>query len=130
MMGMLKKISAAPSPQMDQLETQIYYAFGISGNLTVEGETLEQILLEILEKRGLKKWWDPFQKNFLPDISLGAIFDALGKIGTKESMDVLNKLEKSLKGPLSPKLKEALKKIEERMRTSTKQQTPNPKSQK
>ena len=58
---------------MDQLETQIYYAFGTSGNLTVEGKTLEQILLEILEKRGLKKWWDPFQKNFLTDRSLGAI---------------------------------------------------------
>jgi HEAT repeat protein len=130
MMEMLKKISAAPSPQMDQLETQIYYALGISGNLTVEGKTLEQILLEILEKRGLKKWWDPFRKNFLTDSSLEAIFDALGKIGTKESMDVLSKLEKSLKVPLSPKLKEALKKIEERMRTSNKQQTPNSKSQK
>jgi hypothetical protein len=114
MMGMLKKISAAPSPQMDQLETQIYYAFGTSGNLTIEGRTLEQILLEILEKRGLKKWWDPFQKNFLNDSSLGAIFDALGKIGTKESADVLNKFGKSLKGSLSPKSKEALKKIGER----------------
>jgi HEAT repeat protein len=114
MMGMLKKISAAPSPQMDQLETQIYYAFGTSRNLTIEGRTLEQILLEILEKRGLKKWWDPFQKNFLKDSSLGAIFDALGKIGTKESADVLNKFGKSLKGPLSPKSKEALKKIGER----------------
>ena len=114
MMGKLKQISTTPSPNMDQLETQIYYAFGTSGNLTVEGKTLEQILLETLEKRGLKKWWDPFQKNFLTDRSLGAIFDALGKIGTKESANVLNKLEKSLKGPLIPKMKETLKKIGER----------------
>jgi len=114
MMGKLKQISTTPSPNMDQLETQIYYAFGTSGNLTVEGKTLEQILLEILEKRGLKKWWDPFQKNFLTDRSLGAIFDALGKIGTKESANVLNKLEKSLKDPLIPKMKETLKKIGER----------------
>jgi len=114
MMGKLKQISTTPSPNMDQLETQIYYAFGTSGNLTVEGKTLEQILLEILEKRGLKKWWDPFQKNFLTDRSLGAIFDALGKIGTKESANILNKLEKSLKGPLIPKMKETLKKIGER----------------
>ena len=114
MMGKLKQISTTPSPHMDQLETQIYYAFGTSGNLTVEGKTLEQILLEILEKRGLKKWWDPFQKNFLTDRSLGAIFDALGKIGTKESANILNKLEKSLKGPLIPKMKETLKKIGER----------------
>ncbi len=121
MMGMLKKISAAPSPPMDQLETQIYYAFGTSGNLTVEGKTLEHILLEILEKRGLKKWWDPFQKNFLTDSPLGAIFDALGKIGTKESMDTLNKLQKSVKGPLIPKVKEALKKIEERTALSKSQ---------
>jgi hypothetical protein len=114
MMGKLKQISTTPSPHMDQLETQIYYAFGTSGNLTVEGKTLEQILLETLEKRGLKKWWDPFQKNFLTDRSLGAIFDALGKIGTKESANVLNKLEKSLKDPLIPKMKETLKKIGER----------------
>ena len=33
MMGMLKQISTTPSPKMDQLETQIYYAFGTSGNL-------------------------------------------------------------------------------------------------
>jgi hypothetical protein len=114
MMGKLKQISTTPSPNMDQLETQIYYAFGTSGNLTLEGKTLEQILLEILEKRGLKKWWDPFQKNFLTDRSLGAIFDALGKIGTKESANVLNKFEKSLKDPLIPKMKETLKKIGER----------------
>ena len=79
MMGMLKQISATPSPQMDQLETQIYYAFGISGNLTIEGRTLEQILLEMLEKRGLKKWWDPFQKNPLTDSSSGSHLRCLGK---------------------------------------------------
>ncbi len=114
MMGMLKEVSTGPSPQLDQLETQIFYAFGTAGNLTVEGRTLEQILLEAIEKRGLKKWWDPFQKNLLGDITLGAICDALGKIGTEESIPVLNKLEKSLKGPLIPKVKEALRKIEER----------------
>jgi HEAT repeat protein len=114
MMGMLKEVLTAPSPQMDQLETQIFYAFGTAGNLTVEGRTLEQILLEAIEKRGLKKWWDPFQKNLLGDITLGAICDALGKIGTEESIPFLNKLEKSLKGPLIQKVKEALKKIEER----------------
>jgi hypothetical protein len=114
MMSMLKQISAAPSPQMDQLETQIYYAFGTSGNLMIEGRTLEQILLEILEKRGLKKWWDPFQKDLLTDSSLGAICDALGKIGTLESIQALNKLERSVGSLLIPKVKEALKKIGER----------------
>jgi hypothetical protein len=114
MMGMLKEISTAPSPQMDQLEIQIYYAFGTSGNLMIEGRTLEQILLGVLEKRGLKKWWDPFQKDLLTDSSLAAIFDALGKIGTLESIQALNKLEKSVRSPLIPKVKEALKKIGER----------------
>jgi hypothetical protein len=122
MMGMLKQISATPSPKMDQLETQIYYAFGTSGNLNTEGRTLEQILLEILEKRGLKKWWDPFQKDLLKDSSLGAICDALGKIGTEESIQILNRLEKSVKSPLIPKVKEALKKIGERTVISTRKQ--------
>ncbi len=114
MMGILKKISLASSPQTDPMETQIYHAFGIAGNLTIEGRSLEQVLLEILEKKGLKKWWDPFPKNLLTERSLGAILDALGKIGTKESAQLLNKLERSLKGPLTPKLKEALTKIGER----------------
>ncbi len=119
MIERLKQLSVEPSPQMDQIETQIYYAFGASGNLTVEGKTLEQILLEVLEKRGLKKWWDPFQKNLLTESSLGAICDTLGKIGTKESAQVLNKLGKSIRSPLSQKAKEVLKKIEERTLIST-----------
>ena len=122
MMEMLKKMSIAPSPRLDQLETQIYHAFGTSGNLTVEGKTLEQILIEVLEKRGFKKWWDPFQKDLLTDKSLGAIIDALGKIGTKESAQTLNKLEKSIKSPLIPKVKEAIMKIGERTVISTRKQ--------
>ena len=114
MMDILKKISLASSPQMNPMETQIYSAFGIAGNLTIAGRSLEQILLEILEKRGLKKWWDPFQKNLLTERTLGAILDALGKIGTQESADFLNRLEGSLKGPLTAKLKETLTKIGER----------------
>ena len=114
MIDILKKMPLASSPQTNPMETQIYTAFGIAGNLTIEGRSLEQVLLEILEKRGLKKWWDPFQKNLLTERSLGAILDALGKIGAENSAEFLNKLEKSLKGPLAPKLKEALTKIGER----------------
>ena len=122
MIGMLNQASETPSPHMDQLEAQIYHAFGIAGNLTVAGKTLEQILLEVIEKRGLKRWWGSFQKDLLPENVLGAICDALGKIGTKESIPVLTKLEKSLKDPLAPKVKEALKKIEERIGKNSKQQ--------
>ena len=114
MMDILKKISLVSSPQTNPMETQIYSAFGIAGNLTIAGRSLEQILLEILEKRGLKKWWDPFQKNLLTEKTLGAVLDALGKIGTQESVDFLNRLEGSLKGPLISKLKETLTKIGER----------------
>ncbi len=114
MMGMLKQISATPSPKMDQLETQIYYAFGFSGNLAIEGKTLEQILIEVVEKRGIKGLLGFLQKNPLSDASLIAICDTMGKIGTNESVKVLTKLEKSVKDPLLPKVKEALKKIGER----------------
>jgi hypothetical protein len=114
MLGILKHIFDAPSPQMEQLETQIYHAFGTSGNLTIEGKTVEQILIEIIEKRGIKRLGGLFQKNLLTDAALGAICDALGKVGTKESIKVLTQLQKSREGPLIPKVKEALKKIEER----------------
>jgi hypothetical protein len=68
----------------------------------------------VIEKKGLKRWWGSFQKDLLPENLLGAICDALGKIGTKESIPVLSKLEKSLKDPLVQKVREALKRIEER----------------
>ncbi len=118
MMGILKQIPATPSPKMDQLETQIYYAFGLSGNLTVEGKTLEQILLQAVEERGIKRWFGLFEKNPLSDTALGAICDALGKIGTEESIKGLTHLAKSREGSWVPKVKEAIKKIEERKASS------------
>jgi HEAT repeat protein len=118
-MGIVKQISAAPSPKIDQLETQIYHAFGTSGSLTIEGETLEQFLLQVVEQRGIRRWWGLFEKNPLTDAALGAICDALGKIGTKESIKVLAHLGKSREGPWIPKVKEALKKIEKRTSSST-----------
>jgi HEAT repeat protein len=127
MLGMLNQASTTLPPQMDQLETQIYYAFGIAGNLTVAGKTLEQILLEVIEKRGSKRWWEPFQKHLLSENALGAICDALGKIGTEESIPALSKLERSLKDPLVSKVRGALKRIEERLKQDSKSQAPSSK---
>lgn len=114
MIGILKQISTTPSPQLEKLETQIYYAVGFFGNLVMEGKTLEQILIEAIEKRGIKGLLGFLQKNPLSDASLMAICDTLGKVGTQESVKVLTKLEKSVKDPLVQKVKEALKKIGER----------------
>ncbi len=114
MMDILKKIDMAGSEQINPIEAQIYSAFGSAGNLTVRGMTLEQVLLQVLEKRGFKKWWNPFQKDLLAERSLAAILDALGKIGTKESLEFLDKLEGSLKAPLAAKLKEVMARIGER----------------
>ncbi|MDI7260137.1 MAG: HEAT repeat domain-containing protein [Thermodesulfobacteriota bacterium] len=115
MVGMLKELSATSTPQSDKLETQIYLAFGLSGNITIEGKTSEEILFEVLEKRGIKGLLGFLQKNTLSDASLLAICDTLGKIGTRESIKMLTRLEKSQKGPLIPKIGEAIKKIEDRM---------------
>ena len=111
---MLKKMAATPGASAEPLETQIYHALGLSGNLTVGGKTVEQILLEVLEKRGMKQWWGLFEKNPLAESSLVTICEALGKIGTKESVNLLNKLAKSHEGSWVSKAREALKKIEER----------------
>ncbi len=115
MVERLKELSATPSPQSDKLETHIYLAFGLSGNIAIEGKTSEQILIEILEKRGIKGLLGFLQKNPLTDASLAAICDTLGKIGTGESVKVLTRLEKSQKGSLVLKIREAIKKIEDRM---------------
>jgi hypothetical protein len=115
MLGILKQVDAAPSPEMDQLEIQIYHALGTSGNMKIEGKTMEQILLEVVEKKGIKRWGGLFQKNLLSDAALAAICDALGKIGNQDSLKALSQLEKSREGSPIPKMKEALKKIKERI---------------
>jgi HEAT repeat protein len=115
MVEMLKELSETPSPQSDKLETHIYLAFGLSGNIAMEGRTSEQILIEVLEKRGIKGLLGFLQKNPLTDASLSAICDTLGKIGTGESIKALTRLEKSQKGSLAPKIREAIKKIEDRI---------------
>lgn len=115
MVEMLKELSATPSPQSDKLETHIYLAFSLSGNIAIEGRTSEQILIEVLEKRGIKGLLGFLQKNPLTDASLAAICDTLGKIGTGESVKALTRLEKSQKGSLVPKIREAIKKIEDHM---------------
>jgi hypothetical protein len=114
----LNQMPTASSPQPEQLETQIYHALGISGNLTIRGRTIEQILLEVLEKRGMKQWWNPFQKNLLNESSLGAICDALGKIGTADSFKILSQLGKARDASWAPKAREACKRIEERINQS------------
>jgi HEAT repeat protein len=119
MMEILKQISATPSPDLEQLEAHIYYAFGSLGNLLIEGKTAEQFLLQILEKRGIKRIWGLFQKNLIDDASLSAICDSLAKIGTKESIGPLTRLGKTREGPWIMKLKEALKKIEQRSPNNT-----------
>ena len=114
MVGLLRGIETSPSLQMDQIETQIYHAFGTLGNMGVAGETPEEILLGVLEKRGVKKWGGFFQKNPLGDSALGAICDALGKMGTQKSVKILGQLKKSLDGSWIPRVDEVLRKIEER----------------
>jgi len=115
---LLKQIPSTPSPQTEQLETQIYSALGLIGNQDIEGRTTEQILVEIVEKRGLKQWMGLFQKNPLSDMALETICAALGRIGTERSIKILGKLEKSCGDTLLPKVKEALRKIQDRINLS------------
>jgi HEAT repeat protein len=118
MVEILKQIPNTPSPQTEQLETQIYSALGLTGNLTIEGKTAEQILIEILEKRGMKQWMGLFQKNPLSEMALETICTALGKIGTERSIKIFGKVEKSCEDALLPKIKEALRKIQDRVNLS------------
>jgi len=118
MMESLEKASRTSSSQEDPVETQIYHALGMVGNIGIGEKTIEQILLDVLEKRGIKQWWNPFQKNLLNESSLGAICDTLGKIGTPKSIKALSQLAKARDISWAPKAKEALKRIEERTNLS------------
>ncbi|RPJ01164.1 MAG: HEAT repeat domain-containing protein, partial [Deltaproteobacteria bacterium] len=105
---------ASSSSEEDPVETQIYHALGLSGNMRIKGRTIEEIVLGVLEKRGIKQWWNPFQKNLLHESSMGAICDTLGKIGTVGSLKVLSQLAKVRDVSWAPKAREALERIEER----------------
>jgi HEAT repeat protein len=118
MVEILKQIPNTPSPQTDQLEIQIYSALGLTGNQTIEGKTTEQILIEILEKRGMKQWMGLFQKNPLSEMALETVCTALGKIGTERSIKILGKVEKSCGDTLLPRVKEAVRKIQDRINLS------------
>ena len=118
MVEILKQIPPTPSPQMDQLETQIYLAFGLAGDQMIEGTSAEQLLLDILEKRGMKQWLGLFQKHPLPEAALEAICSSLGKIGTERSIKILGKLGKSCEESLRPRVEEALRKIQSRLNLS------------
>ncbi|MBM4339917.1 MAG: hypothetical protein FJ110_10260 [Deltaproteobacteria bacterium] len=120
MVEMLKELAATPSTESEKLEAHVYLAFGLAGNMAIEGKTAEQSLIEILEKRGSKGLLGFLQKNPLAETSIATICDTLGKIGTRESIKALTQLEKSQKGSLATKIKEAIKKIESRTGGSAK----------
>lgn len=119
MLEILRDLRVYQSPDNQQLENQIYHAFGLYGNITVGEKTLEEILIDVLEKRGIKHLFGFFQKNLLPDNLLITIFETLAKIGTNESLQVLNKLKKSHQGPLLSKLNNSINRIETRLKEKT-----------
>ncbi len=116
MLEILRESTDYQSPTNQQLENQIYHAFGLFGNLTIGEETLEKILIGVLEKRGIKHHFGFFQKDLLPDTLLITIFETLAKIGTKESIQVLNRLKKSRQGPWLSKLNDSIIRIETRLK--------------
>lgn len=115
MFEILNKLEGEQSKENEQLEIQIYHAFGFYGNLTIKGKTLEQFLIDVLEKRGTKHLFGIFQKNLISDDLLITILDTLGKIGTEKSLNVINKLKKFRQGLILSKLEDISKKIETRV---------------
>ncbi len=115
---MVELLEQAPPSQEDSVETQIYHALGLSGNMMIRERTVERVLLDTLKKRGPGPWWNPFQRKSLDESSLGAICDALGKIGTRESLDALSQLARDQNASWAPKAKEACRRIRERTKPS------------
>lgn len=114
LLEILNSIASSPSPETEDFETYLYYALGLFGNLTVGDKTIEQILLDVLQRRGLRPLWCLFQRNPLSEASLLAILEALSRMGTLLSVQTLNRLARSQKGLAATKVKETLQRIEER----------------
>lgn len=63
MFEILNKLEGEQSKENEQLEIQIYHAFGFYGNLTIKEKALEQFLIDVLEKKGIKHLFGIFQKT-------------------------------------------------------------------
>ena len=115
----LNSLGSSPSPETEDLETYLYYALGLFGNLTVGDKTIEQILLDVLQRRGLRPLWGLFHRNPLSEASLLAILESLSRMGTLLSVQTLNRLARSQKGLPATRVKETLRRIEEREESSS-----------
>ena len=115
---MLKNTTESPSKDAEQIENQVYWAFGFMDNhLTHDDKTPEGILLEVLEHRAQTGTISRLLRrkgNSLSEEVTCTICDSLARIGTKISESVLTELAKNKKKPWGIKAQEALEKIEER----------------
>ena len=116
-MEMLKNADDIPSDKRVQLEACLYRSMGFYGNIEQPAiGTLEDFLLAKLDGKvgsGSLRWTTIRKKAIQPQV-IAAICEALGKIGTRKSRGVLQKLKKHKDSPWQNKAEEALAKIAER----------------
>jgi len=86
---------------------------GLFGNMTVEGKTIEQILLDLLEKRGMKKLW-AYLKSICSRIRPWEPLWILLERSERRTLFLSSRNWEVREGPWTPRLREALKKIEAR----------------
>ncbi|UCD86485.1 MAG: HEAT repeat domain-containing protein [Desulfobacterales bacterium] len=136
-MEVLKNTVESPSKDAEEIENQIYCAFGFMDNhLTHDDKTPEGILLEVLAHRAhtgtisrlLRK-----KGNTLSEAAICAICDSLARIGTEISESVLTELAKNKKKPWGIKAQQALEMIKRKYpkKNETKQRrgsTPGPRT--
>jgi len=116
-MEMLKNSDDIPSDKRVQIEACLYRSMGFYDNLErPDIGTLEDFLLAALDSKvgsGTLRWTTIRKKAIQPEV-IAAICEALGKIGTRRSRGVLQKLKKQKDTPWQNKAEEALAKIAER----------------
>lgn len=116
-MEMLKNSDDIPSDKRVQIEACLYRSMGFYGNLErPDIGTLEDFLLATLDSKvgsGTLRWTTIRKKAIQPEV-IAAICEALGKIGTRRSRGVLQKLKKQKDSAWQNKAEEALAKIAER----------------
>ena len=116
-MEMLKSTDDIPSDKRVQIEACLCRSLGFYGNIErPETGSLEDFLLAKLDSAvgsGALRWTTIRKKTIQPEV-IAAICEALGKIGTRKSRVVLQKLKKHKDSPWQNKVEKALAKIAER----------------
>jgi hypothetical protein len=116
---LLEGIGKSPSPEGEEMEDQVYQALGYLEPASPEGGPgPEEVLLQVLQQRGkhsaVSFLFFSKRERPLRDKTIAVICEALGRVGSRDSIPVLKELAGNRSRPWHAAALEAIELIEKR----------------